>query len=107
MTERFLNTSVKRTLGVSPNTIHFDNAFSTDPSLLTQLDRDVTDLQPRFIRDFFDTLIECRAKLIDAVIQSQMFMNTSNLRERYQTVWAPKLRQRLEMTTDDHTGVHC
>ena len=64
MTERVLNISVKQPLGVSPNTLLFDNAFSTDPSLLTQLDRDVSNEQPRSIRDFVDTLIERQAKLL-------------------------------------------
>ena len=77
MTERVLNTSVKRPLGASPNTLLFGNAFSTDPSLLTQLDRHV---QPRSIRDYVDTLIERRAKIIDAAIQSQTSFNASNLR---------------------------
>jgi len=62
MTERVLNTSVKQPLGVSPNTLLFGNAFSTDPSLLTQLDRDMA--------AFVDTLVECQAKIIDAPIQS-------------------------------------
>ena len=79
----------------------------TDPSLLTQLDRDVADAQPRSIRDFVDTLIERQAKIIDAAMQSQTAVNTSNLRKRYQTYSrAPKLRQRIETDTDtdDHTG---
>ena len=59
MTERVLNTSVKQSPpGASPNTLLFGNAFSTDPYLLTQLDRDVADAAPRSIRDFVDTLIE-------------------------------------------------
>ena len=45
-------------LGVSPNTLLFGNAFLTDPPLLTQLDRDVSNTQPRSIRDFVDSLIE-------------------------------------------------
>ena len=52
-----------------------------------------------------DTLIECQAKIIDAAIQSQTAVNTANLRKRCQTYSrAPKLRQRIETTTDDHTG---
>jgi transposase InsO family protein len=35
MTKRVLNTSVKQPLGVSPNTLLFGHAFSTDPSLRT------------------------------------------------------------------------
>ena len=50
ITERVLNTSVKQPLGVSPNTLLFDNAFSTDPSLLTQLDRDISNEQSGFRR---------------------------------------------------------
>ena len=92
MTERVLNTSVKQPLGVSPNTLLFGNDFSTDLFLLTQLDRDVSNKQPRSIRDFVDTLIERQAKLIDAAIQSQTSLNTANLRKRYQTYSrAPKL----------------
>ena len=83
MTERVLNTSVKQPLGVSPNTLLFGNAFSTDPSLLTQLDCDVADAQPRSIRDFVDTLIDRQAKIIDTAIQSQAAVNTANLRKRY------------------------
>ena len=90
---------------ISPDTLLFGNAFSTDPSLLTQLDRDVTDVQPRSIRDFVDTLIERQAKMIDAAIQSQTSVNTSNLRKRYQKYSrAPKLRQRIEKNVDDHIG---
>ena len=82
MTERVLNTSVEKPLGISPNTLLFGNAFLTDPSLLTQLDHDVTDVQPRSIRDFIDTLIERQTKIIDAAIQSQTSVNNSNLRRR-------------------------
>ena len=57
-----MSTSVLKTIGVSPNILRFGNAFSTDPSLLTQLDCDVSDVQPRSIRDFVDTLIEHQAK---------------------------------------------
>ena len=58
----------------------------------------------RSIRDFVDTLIQ--AKIIDAAIQSQTSVNTSNLRKRYQTYSRdPKIRQRIETTTDDHTGI--
>jgi len=105
MMERVLNTSVKQPLGVSPNTLLFGNAFSKDPSLLTQLDRDVSNEQPRSIRDFVDTSIDRQAKLIDVAIQSQTFLNTANLRKRYQMyLRAPKLRQRIETNKDDHTG---
>ena len=105
MTERVLNTSVKQPLGVSPKTLLFGDAFSTDPSLLTQMDRDVADSPPRLIRDFVDTLIERQAKPIDAAIQSQKAVNTANLRKRYHTyARAPKLRPRIETTSDDHTG---
>ena len=77
----------------------------TDPSLLTQLDRDVATVQPRSIRDFVDTLIKCQAKLIDAARQPQTSINANSLRKRYQTYpRAPKLLQRLQTNTDDHTG---
>ena len=82
--------SVKQPLGVSPSTLLFRNAFLTDPSLLTKLDCDVPNEQPRPIRDFVDTLIERQAKLIDAAKTS---VNTANLQKRYQTYSrAPKLR---------------
>ena len=64
-----LNTSVKQPLGLSPNALLFGNAFSTDPSLLTQLDRDVSNEQPRSIQDFVDTSIERQAKIIDACLK--------------------------------------
>ena len=70
-----------------------------------QLDRDFSNEQPRSIPDFVDTLIERQAKIDDAAIQSQTSINTANLRKRYQTYSrAPKLRQRLETSKDDHTG---
>ena len=83
MTERVLNTSVKQPFGALPNTLLFGNVFSTDPSSLTQLDRDVANEKTRSIRDFVDTLIERQAKIIDAAIQSQTAVNTANLRKRY------------------------
>jgi hypothetical protein len=89
MTERVLKTSVKQLLGVSSNTLLFGNAFSTDPSLLTQLD-DVADAQPRSIRNFVDSLIERQAKIIEAAIQSQTVVYTANLRKRYQTCTGSK-----------------
>jgi len=67
------------------NTLLFGNAFSTDPSLLTQIHRDVSDVHPQSIRDFNDTFIERQSKIIDAAIQSQKSLKTSNLRKRYQT----------------------
>ena len=107
MTERVLNTSVKQPLDVSPSTLLFGNAFSTDPSLPTQLDHVDSDVQPRSIRDYVDTLIERQQKIMemDAAIQSQTSVNTSNLRIWYQTYSrAPKLRQRIETNKDDHAG---
>ena len=71
MTKRVLNTSVKQTLGVSPDTLPFCDAFPTDPSLLTQLDRDVSIV-------IVDNLIERQAKIIAAAIQYQTSVNTSN-----------------------------
>ena len=56
MTERVLNNSVKKPLGVSPNTLLFGNAFAIDPTLLTQIDRDVSDVKPQSTQDFVDSL---------------------------------------------------
>ena len=51
-TERVLNNFVKQPLGVSPNTLLFGNAFSTDRSLLTQIDQDVSVLNNGLHRIF-------------------------------------------------------
>ena len=60
-TERVLNNFVKQPLGVSPNTLLFGNAFSTDRSLLTQIDQDVSGVKQRSTQDFFDSLIARQA----------------------------------------------
>ena len=101
MMERVLNTSVKQTIGVSPDTLLFGNVISMEPSLQTQLDRDVSDVQPRSIRDDNRT----SGKFIDVDVQSKTSLNASNLRKRYDTYsLTEKLRQRVEMKIDDHTG---
>ena len=78
-TKRVLNNSVKQPLGVSPNTILFGNAFSTDRSLLTQIDQDVSGVKPRSTQDFVDTLIARQALIINAAIHSQTAINEANL----------------------------
>ena len=95
--ERVLNNSVKQPLRVSPNTILFGNAFSTDRSLLTQIDQDVSGVKPRSTQDIFDTLIARQAIIFDAAIYSQTKRYAHYAR-------SPKLRQRLETEVDDHSG---
>lgn len=96
-TEGILNTLVKQTLGVSPDTLLLGSIFSTVPSLLTQIDLDVSFVQPRLIRDFVVTLIARHANLIDEVIHSQTAMNEANLRKRYSSyARIPKLKQRVQ-----------
>ena len=71
MTERVLNTSVKQPSVSLLTRYCFVTPFQTDPSLLTQLDREVSDVETRSIREFVETLIERQAKIIDAAMQSQ------------------------------------
>jgi len=104
-TERVLNNSVKQPLGVSPNTILFGNAFSTDRSLLTQIDQDVSGVKSRSTQDFVDTLIARQALIINAAIHSQTAINEVNLQKRYANyARSPKLRKRLETEVDNHSG---
>ena len=58
MTEKLLNSSVKQPLGVSPNTLLFGNAFHDDTSLLSHIDRDISNTPTQSIRDYVDTLVE-------------------------------------------------
>ena len=60
--------------GVSQNTLLIGNTFSTDPTLLTQIGLDVSDVQPRHL-----TL----SKIIDATIHSQTVDYEANLRKRH------------------------
>jgi hypothetical protein len=83
MTERIMNSSIKQPLGVSPNTLLFGTAFSQDKTLLSEIDQQVTDSKPHFIRDYVDTLIDRQSKIIEAAIQSQVATNEENLRKRY------------------------
>jgi len=69
-TERVLNNFVKQPLGVSPNTLLFGNAFSTDRSLLTQIDQDVSGVKQRSTQDFFDSLIARQALHGDTLANS-------------------------------------
>ena len=83
MTEKLLNSSVKQPLGVSPNTLLFGNAFHDDTSLLSQIDRDISNTPTQSIRDYVDTLVERQSKLIEAAIASQRSINEETLRRRY------------------------
>ena len=83
MTEKLLNSSVKQPLGVSPNTLLFGNAFHDDTSLLSQIDRDISNTPTQSIRDYVDTLVARQSKLIEAAIASQRSINEDNLRRRY------------------------
>ena len=82
----------------------FPSYIISDLNFLIEVAVGIADAQPRSIRDFVETLIDRQAKIINAAIQSQTAVNAANLRKRYQTYSrAPKLRQRIETTTDDHT----
>jgi len=75
MTEKLLNSSVKHPPVVSPNTLLFGNAFRDDTSLLSQIDRDISNTPTQSIRDYVDTLVERQSKLIEAAIASQPSIN--------------------------------
>ena len=85
MTKRVLNNSIKKPLRVSANTLLFGNASAIDATLLTQIDRDVSDVKPQSTQDFVDSLISRQSKIIDAAIHSQTAIDEDNLRKRYAT----------------------
>ena len=64
MTEKLLNSSVKRTLGVSPNPLFFGDAIPTEQSLLAEIDRIPTATPPRMIQDYVDKLMDQQSRLI-------------------------------------------
>jgi len=82
MTEKLLS-SIKQPLDVFSNTLIFDNTIDIDTSFLGIIDQDISDLTPRFVRDYIDTLIERQGWLIDAAIPSQNDTNDANLCHRY------------------------
>ena len=81
-----LKISVKQSLGISPNTLLsliwtllFGNAFSTNRSLLNQIDQDVSGVKPRSTQDFVDIIIAENALIINAAIQSQTALTPSTM----------------------------
>jgi hypothetical protein len=105
MTERILNTSIKQPLGASPNTLLFGTSFLPDKTLLTAIDIDATTSKPRSVRDYVDTLIDRQSQIIEAAIQSQVFINEDNLRKRYANYTRiPKIRSGKQQDTDDNDG---
>jgi transposase InsO family protein len=102
MTEKLLNSSIKKPLGTSPNAILFANAFNTDPGLLSTIDRDTDGIPARSVQDYIDTLMARQRRIIDAAVQSQAELNEEHLRKRYASyAKTPKLREQI--LTDEET----
>jgi len=84
MTVTLLISSVKQPIGVSPNTLHFENAFRGDTYILSEIDRDISKPLTRSIRDYVDPLVNRQFKLIEATIASQRSINEDDLRRHYE-----------------------
>ena len=83
----------------------FGNVFSSYRSLLTQIEHDVSGVNPRSTQNLVNTLIARHTLMIDVAIHSQIAINEANLRKRYANYARnPKIRQRLETEVDEHSG---
>jgi len=102
MTEKLLNSSVKKPLGASPNTLLFGNAINQEPFKISDTDQRKDIKTPRSIRDYVDKFMHRQNKLLLAAAKSQQETNDAHLKKRYATYkTTPFLRQRnMKKVTD-------
>ena len=67
--EKLLNSSVKKPLGASPNTLLFGNAFTQEPFEISEMDQQKNIKTPSSIRDYVDKFMHCQYKLLFAAAE--------------------------------------
>ena len=64
MTEKLLNSSVKKPLGESPNTLIFGNAINQEPVEIKDIDQQNNTVTPKSIRAYVDKFMHRQSKLL-------------------------------------------
>ena len=97
-----MNSSVKKPIGASPNTLLFGNAINQEPIDMKDMDQQNDTVTPRSIRDYVDKFMHRQRKLLVAAAQSQQEANDAHLKQRYANYkTAPFLRQQnMKKVTD-------
>lgn len=87
----FMNNSVKRSLGVSPNTLMFGGTMDHVGSVLQKINHDVNTSTPSTVRTYIDELMDRYNKIIAYAASQQNAYNTETLEARNEPA-APKKR---------------
>ena len=95
MTETLLNSSVKKPLVASPNTLLFGNATNQEPINSKDMDQQNDTVTPKSIREYVDKFMHRQSKLLLAAAKSQQEANDAHIKRRYANYkTTPRLRQR-------------
>ena len=94
ITERLLNSSVKKPLGASPNALLFGNVTTQEPGMMAEMDQMPSDTVKTSVRDYIDKFMAKQGKLVNAARRSQEATNDDNLRKYANYQRHPELRAR-------------
>ena len=106
LTEKLLNSSVKKPLGASPNTLLFGNAINQEPIDIKDMNQQNNTLTPRSIREYVENFMHRQSKLLLEAAKSQQATNDAHLKKRYANYkTTPFLRQRNIKNITDFSDV--
>ena len=106
MTEKLLNSYVKKPLGASPNTLLFGNAINQEPVDIKDVDQQNDTVTPKSIREYVDKFMHRQSKLLLASANSQQATNDAHLKQRYANYkTTPLLRQRNMKKANDFSDI--
>jgi len=106
MTEKLLNSSVKKPLGASPNTLLFGNSINQEPVEIKDMDQQNNTVTPKSIREYVDKFMHRQSKLFVAAAKSQQETNEEHLKRRYANYKTkPRLRQRTIAKANDFSDI--